>query len=230
MTTMIRTEANAIHVHIITTTIAEMLNQLDRTRRALCALDDRDPRTPADYDPVISAAQVDTLAGAPGAREPGSPNGAGREAAPEPANAESTNAGETPLPADIPLSLEEEPDDNGGCPGGALADLQQEIATVGAQLFGPQWPKAAVWLVENWTYKHTPFNERSALDQLDADECTAVLSGMVEHAPALQAEWQKHLHNKKAQATQAAQQAATKSAPRKSARAANNGAVVRERF
>lgn len=223
MTTMIRTEANAIHVHIITTTIAEMLDQLDRTRRSLCALDDRDPRTPADYDPVISAAQVDTLAGAPGAREPGSPNGAGRAPVPDPA--EPSEQPLPPLPADIPLSQ-----DNPADVGQSLADLQQEIATVGAQLFGPQWPKAAVWLVENWTYKHTPFNERSALDQLDADECTAVLSGMVEHAPALQAEWQKHLHNKKAQATQAAQQAATKSAPRKSARAANNGAVVRERF
>lgn len=127
-------------------------------------------------------------------------------------------------PLDIPLSSDD-PDD---APPPTVEELRADINANGKQLFPNAWDKACPWLIGLWTAKNTPTNQRSDLNQLNAEECTQVLCGMIEHAPYLQAEWQKHLQNETAKAPPTATKSSTQR-PKTRTNGAN-GRPVAERF
>ena len=130
-------------------------------------------------------------------------------------------------PFDIPLSSDD-PDD---APPPTVEELRADINANGKQLFPNAWDKACPWLIGLWTTKNTPTDQRNDLNQLNAEECTQVLCGMIEHAPYLQAEWQKHLQNETVKATQAAtKSSAQRPKTRTTITAGANGRPVAERF
>ncbi|MEZ4867680.1 MAG: hypothetical protein R3C14_40520 [Caldilineaceae bacterium] len=72
-------------------------------------------------------------------------------------------------------------------------ETQAEFNTTGAKLFGRrEWPQACPWLVGAWTRKYTPANQRTNPADLDPEEISAIMVGLVGHPDQTLAEYRKH--------------------------------------
>lgn len=205
MSLIIRIEDNdEVHVSLSAASINAAIALIDRTRRALCELDDHTPTPPLDPSRFTDAelpALLDCLHPVPA----DAPASASSDLVLPPTQddqpATSANGPEllaTTQPAQLsnPVALN---------PAAALAaipdapptlaQLRAEIATTGGQLFGEAWSSAAGWLTTIWTTKYTPGQVRDAIALLTYDECQAILLGLIDHAPSVQAEWRKHLQS-----------------------------------
>lgn len=210
MTISINTkDAGETTIHIIAATIAEAIQKLDRARAALWELHPETPRTAPPLGTVTNgipnAQAVDQMIAA---------------LAPVADNTDA-HASTPPPPVDIPLDVvhevgaqhnqgQEQTLPSGDSPSAAndqtptAEELRPEIAAIGLRLFGEDWSRAHAWLINLWTTKYTPTNVRNSADLLDAEECSAILQGMIDHATETKAEWHKHLQHEaaKVQSTQ----------------------------
>ena len=163
-------------------TIMAAIHRLDRARAALAALDDSPLPAPTEE----ALATLRALHAEAAAQE---------EAAPPVVVAQEQSQPESAPPVAIPQEEAAREEAN-------AAALREEIATVGKQMFGEEWPQAERWLVSGWTSKRTPENIRNSPRHLTASECEAVLVGLCDNAETTRASWQKQKEADAAKARQ----------------------------